>query len=397
MRDVVHSRFAALTLSTVLLAACAGDAVPPTGLDRVTDRADITVDVPEFNIAASSTAAEISFSLASDGSNTLVGFQARPSGGQTAVKAKLYSATGTLLGSVDTGHIGDPPFVACDGTNYLLVWGDHSDANANVWGQFVSGAGDAGAPFQLEVENNIKSVMGLAYGGGQFLVTYRTNTNALKARFVAANHTLGSTVTVASKSGDLGLNNLASDGTAFVAVYTDTLNSKISSRLIHANGTMTTAITVVSGGLGNDGIGIVYNNGKYLVVWQRAISVTQRNPRAQLLTQANAKSGGVIAIDRNVSLETALPAAYGTGFFVGYVRWSNHAAYGKMVSTAGAVGSGQQYFKVLTSGKMAVPIGVAVGTKIFFAVNRATMAPSGTGFEDLSPPSFDVRGKVVTP
>jgi hypothetical protein len=396
MRDVVHARLVTLTL-TVLLAACSADSVPPTALRPAADAAAVTVVTPEFKIAVS-TKEDFGSSMATNGTNVLVGYQVKDPGVNSVVRAKVMTLEGGQVGYVNTGHTGDAPFAAFDGTNYFIVWSDHSDANENVWGQLISTAGVAvGSPFKVVGENHIKQVYGFAFGSGKYLVMYRTSTNVMKGRFMSPDKTLGTAFTIAESSGDLGFSNLASDGTDFVAAYMSPDNTVLYTRLIHANSTLGSPLTIVDANISDDAVGIAYGGGKYLVTWNRLISETQRNPRGQLVTAGNALYGPKITIDNNVSLETiAGPVGYNDGFLAGYMRWSNQSAYGKTISATGVVGAQQKYFgKLQSTGKMAVPFGLGIGTHVFFAVNRATLAGGGTNFNDLS--GFDLKGAYVTP
>jgi hypothetical protein len=67
---------------------------------------------------------EMSISAAFDGTNYLVAIQ----GGAThhaAITAQLVSQAGALVGSrISIGRTGGVPWVAFDGTNYLMVWED---------------------------------------------------------------------------------------------------------------------------------------------------------------------------------------------------------------------------------------------------------------------------------
>jgi hypothetical protein len=397
MQHAVPSlRLRILTATLVLgaIAACRDEPVSPEVTATEVPLASVTVNKAEFNIASGG----IGTSLASDGTNALVGYQ---SGDPTTVRAKLISTAGTVIATISTGRMGDPPYVAFDGTNFLLVWADHSDAMENVWGQFIKPTGALyGSAFRLSQTQHVKGVYGVDYANGKYLVMYRTSTNSLLGRFVNPNRTLGSTFTIASSAGDLGVSNLASDGTQFVAVYTNEANTKVYTRVVRTDGTKDAPVLITGGSLASDAVCIGYTNGTYLVLWNKRVSSTVRNPWAQRLSQSGALVGSNFAIDASPSIETAAQAMpYGTQFLVGYLRWTgtgSKTVYGRLVSTTGSVGTAQTYFtKSASTGKVGLGLGVKIGPKVFFSLIRATVEPGATGFEQLS--DFDLHGVVLTP
>ena len=120
-----------------------------------------------FPIAATA-AKESTQAIAFDGTNFLVAVQG---GGQ---RAQLVSPSGTLLGSVLVPRTGDPPLVAFDGTNYLLVWAEPTNPSGPVvYGQLVSTVGSAvGAPFQVSQSTGVRQLEGVAFDGTNYLVVW---------------------------------------------------------------------------------------------------------------------------------------------------------------------------------------------------------------------------------
>src|SRR5687768_12264637 len=90
---------------------------------------------------ANTAQAEHSWAIAYDGANFLVGVQQDEGASGSIVGAKLVSPAGAVLATAFVPRSGDPPYVAFDGTNYLLAWADH-DASANglvsAFGQLVA-------------------------------------------------------------------------------------------------------------------------------------------------------------------------------------------------------------------------------------------------------------------
>jgi hypothetical protein len=87
----------------------------------------------------------MALSPAFDGTNYLVGIIQDDHN----ITAQLVSQTGTLVGPrISTGRTGGLPFVAFDGTNYLMVWSDDATfPNDDIYGQFISPSGNlVGSP-----------------------------------------------------------------------------------------------------------------------------------------------------------------------------------------------------------------------------------------------------------
>jgi len=118
----------------------------------------------EFPIATT-TVWEMAASAAFDGTNYLVGIEGDALY-RDNITAQLVSQSGTLVGSrISVGRTGAAPFVAFDGTNYLLVWADTKFSQCDnkcevIYGQLISKSGtQIGSPFPISPEagNNMQS------------------------------------------------------------------------------------------------------------------------------------------------------------------------------------------------------------------------------------------------
>ena len=189
---------------------------------------------PEFDILVSAND-DRSISGATDGSHYLVGFSTRG-----IVRSVLVSAGGVVGQQASTGRTGLDPMVAFDGTNYLLVWTDQNGGAlgpSNVFGQFIDATGvESGSSFRITTEGSA-TLAGVAYGGGQYLVTYtRANlsgTTGLYGRTVSTAGAPGTRFLITNAFGTGNLNDLATDGTSFLAVWSSgAVGEAVKARLV---------------------------------------------------------------------------------------------------------------------------------------------------------------------
>src|SRR5688572_16654553 len=90
------ARNAALLVASSLVFGCSSQDMGPTALSSAEERLDLTVNKPEFNIAATA-GEELTFAIASDGSNVLVGYTYNE-----IARARLVSSTGQIIATVNT-------------------------------------------------------------------------------------------------------------------------------------------------------------------------------------------------------------------------------------------------------------------------------------------------------
>jgi hypothetical protein len=381
--------------------ACGSDVVGPTPVEPLNvDAANLTVNKDEFDISASASY-EAASGIATDGVKALVAYTI-----DLVVVAQVISTTGTTSGTVNTGQEGFWVQAAYGNGAYLVVWMNLSDGS--IWGQKVSTAGGAlGNPFKITSTPSDADVWfipaGLAFGGGKFLVTYTVlGTGKLKGRFVNPDKTLGSTITVAGSGWLSQGQNVASDGSNFLAVYAGCGTSSwgLCARRIGANGTMATAVTVVADYSDISQFGVAYSGGSYLVSYETQRSTSGYDIMARKVSTAGALAGGAFLVDGSSGDQLAFyTMKYGDGFLVIFINAPgnfSHSARGRRVATSGNVSASQTFFsKNTNTGKVPLPIGVAIGTKVFFAVNRTELA--GDPLDIYNTGDVDVRGAVITP
>jgi hypothetical protein len=383
---------------------CRGD-VTPTAVRAVSRSVSVTRDVPEFSIAPRG-GDDFASGVATDGTNALVAFHRGTATGMGSVRAKLFSATGSELAVVNTGRRGTAPFVVFDGANYLMVWAAGSDTvPSELWGQFVSAAGVAvAAPFLITTESLGLIPNGLAFAGSRYLVTYRTGKGDMKGTFVKRDATIGTSLTIATQTLPLRSPLLASDGASrFIAAWItrardDPHQVRLRTRLIHADASQDTSLLVQDGGVAEDGVSIAYsaNLNRYLVVWNQVVSPTWHRVVGVELAHDNSTWGGNLGFDASQVIQGVMSAIpYGTGFFVGWMRWTDRSYHGGIVFNNSSYPSERFFTYAARADKVPVAFAGSIGTKLFFAVNRGTLAPSGASLGALS--DFDLDAAVVTP
>ena len=378
-------------LSPVGLAvlACAPDAsTDPRGAGEPGAGVEsLAPEAAQFPIASSSNNDELSYSVAFDGVGYLVGYMnvAVPSGNST-MKARTVSAAGGLGAPISTGRIGySPPFVAFDGTNYLMVWLDRTLANPDVRGQFVStGGAKVGGIVKITTTHDVAALTGLSFGGGQYLVTFSRLFAGMSRRFISPAGVVGSVRSLTTPpASSRSFSSLATDGTDFLAAWRGgPQGQSIVARLVRGNGSLGPPTTVDPGSANTfDFITTTFAGGTYLVVW------TDNGVYARRVTAAGVATGARIDVAGPPILNNGMVVASGGNFAVELVEGSGTSRKIKLqlVDPAGALLNGQ---KTLFSASPTVTptLGtlLANGSNFLLVNNRFTSVSS------------DVYGKFVT-
>ena len=133
-------------------------------------------------VATNANVVEVSFGLASDGTNYLVGFSSG-----TNVCAQLVSSNGTRIGSAlilggGAGVMPPQAQVVSGSTNYLVVWSDTTiSSGVDIFGQFISRSGaKIGSKFPLLQSlgsHGFQAIESLASDGTNYLVVWMDEAN----------------------------------------------------------------------------------------------------------------------------------------------------------------------------------------------------------------------------
>jgi hypothetical protein len=402
MGEIMEYRFLSrlvASLTSLAVLACSQDAISePRNLGEAES---VTPDAQGlFPVANSLTKNERSTSLAFDGTNFMVGFLSEPVGtGAGIVKARTVSAAGVVGGVISTGRTSDqPPLVSFDGTNYLLVWHDITNAAApNLRGQFLNPGGvKVGPIITITHTDNIDALDGLAFGGGQYLVTFnRTDGNRyhwMYRKFVSPNGAVGSARPLDSSpawSDRDGFSNLATDGTDFLAVWSrPSLITSIMAELVRGDGSIGSLNTVGSGGYYSRAVTAGFAGGNYQVVWTGRDYRTQVSAvRGRPVSAAGVATGSVFYIASGI-VSGSVVVTTGGNVAVEFNRYAGPDIMLRFMDASGTLlGTEKTLFSSSSKGTPGPGPLFANGSDFFLVLNR-------TG-----PNSLDVLGnfKTVTP
>jgi hypothetical protein len=247
---------------TVLLTAvvCCLSAVTAMAQAKLTD----------FPIAVGDSSA-ISISGAYGGVNYLVGIEGSTVS-ENHITAQLVSPSGSLVGSrISVGRTGGAPYVAFDGTNYLMTWTDdeHGIDSATVYGQFVSVSGSlVGPAFPIVALSGAAHAMGITFGDTTYLLVYHVNDTLFGQRLSKAGNLIGGEVQISSTTArDPGI---AFDGINFLAAWCDEGNGRdIYGQFISPSGVLVGTNFLIDGGpyRSDNPVSLAFDGLRYLVAF----------------------------------------------------------------------------------------------------------------------------------
>lgn len=236
----------------------------------------------------------LSMGWAFDGTNYLFGTERVTATGGTShnIGAQLVSAAGTAVGSaIPTGRTGLGSDVAFSGVNYLLVWEDNlgvvptNGIAQDLHGMFINTSGVAGTPFVIAGATiHYDGLRVLAFGGGQFLVTYTklidpaqgaNSTNRFVAgRLISPDGIIGQELRISTGNG--ARSSVAFDGTNFFVVWgEDAQDFAVRGRLVSPTGSLGAEIAINSSTDPSDNpITAAFNGTNFLVVWSDEVLAT---------------------------------------------------------------------------------------------------------------------------
>ena len=342
----------------------------------------------EFPIAASSVG-EFASGAAFDGTNYLVGFQQRAVVNQPSVNAQRVSPTGALVGSSITvpGRIGDAPFVAFDGTNFLLVWWDNTLPIPRIAGQFVDPSGTPGSVFDIAAaDTDYNEVEGIAYGGGTYLISYirghadpALGPRRMFGRRVSPSGVVGPEIAISSATAFHGFNNVAFDGGGnfFVAWADNSVQPVTMGRFVGTDGTLGSEITVnTSARLRDNPVTVAFNGANYFVLWHEESSPSVFDVMGQVVSPAGALIGSPVDLTTNSGNQIAGSViGVGSNFMVTYTdSWGTPQAVARakfFTSTGAATGKETVLAQAGANGRdPIVLVGGLQGGQFFFVVDR---------------------------
>lgn len=382
------------------LIACAKDDTAPSMIAEPNGLSNVST--PEFDLLSSAND-DRGTSVATDGNSYLVSFSTGNLGPGNAlgiVRTFVVSPGGVVGQQTSTGRIGFSPFVAFDGTNYLLVWNDMNSGvlgPTNVFGQFIDPSGQkVGNMFRISTEGQSVLVTGLAFGSGHYLVTYlRFNTGpgiaGMYGKFVEPDGSLGNRFLITNPAATGALNNVATDGTDFLVVWTAGATFEaVKARLVDgATGAIGAVATLNSSpGPSDQPLGVAFNGGNYLVTWSDSLALHESNVYGRLVTAAGVATGSRISIAGAAGMQVGGSVGVLNGNFV--VTWldlqsdpANSTLKVRFLDATGAlVGTVHTLFTTdPVTGKLPLAPGpVARGNDAFFVIERALPGPDPQSF-----------------
>lgn len=392
-----------MVAGSAVLFACAEDSSAPQMVEG--PGGVFNTSTPEFDIL-SSVNDDRSISGATDGSKYLVGFTT-----SGIVRSFLISGGGNLIQEASTHRLGSDPMVAFDGNNYLLVWTDQNGGPSNVFGQFINAAGNkSGNLFRITTEGSV-TLSGIAFGGGQYLVTYtRSNLSGATGfygKFVSPAGAPGNRFLISNAFGTGTLNDVATDGTDFLAVWQSGAGGEVvKARLVQGSGTLGQVATLNSTPEPSaQSLGVAFAGGNYLVTWSDSVGLHESNVYGRLVTAAGIGSGGRISISGASGQQIgANVSVLGGNFLVTWLDLNPVPAFsslkGRFFTTAGApTGTIHTLFNTnTTTAKLPISYGpVTHGNDALYIINRAVPGGDPQDLSDMA--NFDLHGAVrsITP
>ncbi len=314
---------------------------------------------PSAFAIANTTNAELCGTLAFDGTNCLVGIQ-EGLADAGPLSAQLVSLSGGLVGSrIPVGASGTLPYVAFDGTNYLMIWSvSYGASDSYIKGQFISPSGSlVGGNFIISHSGTEDASEGLAFDGARYLVVYSRSAalSGYFARFVSA------------------------------GVVSPIIGDELG---ISVNGGVQYKSSIQA---------VAFNGSEYLVVWQQKATfyADAWHVTGGFVSKAGAHTT-ILQISEGVSsnaLASLSVASDGNNFLVAWNHrndlrgcWEIH---GRIVTPTGAFGSAE-----LTLA--APPDGATVPYPVypFIAFDETGYLVSWTSINSLT--NMDIRGRFVS-
>lgn len=272
---------------------------------------------------------------ATDGSNFLCGVESHLTTPAT-IGAQLINSGGGKVGSfISTGRQGIATNVAFDGTNYLLIWEDNG---VQLYGQFISAAGAVvGSPFAITGQNIFFDAnRPMAFGGGNYLVTYTRMINPLMGdsstnryiagRFISPNGSMGSEFRISTGYG--AGSEIAFDGTNFFVIWReDSADTEVRGRFVGTDGTLGAEISVNASAAPSDNpMSVAFDGTNYLVLWNDEVSSGNWDLFAQRVSKAGTLVGDVITVTNEAGPQFIPTAAFdGTNYLIAWVDRQNDA------------------------------------------------------------------------
>lgn len=225
--------------------------------------------------------------MAFDGTNYLIGIVG-DNVDSKSITAQLLSPTGSLVGSrISLGVTGASPYIAFDGTNYLMLWSNYSGSDGDniktmdtVFGQFISTSGNlVGSHFPIISDATISSPKGgcLVFIDSTYIIVFKRNRIDYVQRLNRSGSLIGSPLQVSQN--EVNDNTIGFDGTNFLVVWASHedygYQQDVYGQFISKSGALVGSnFTIDHGDMASDNpVSIVYDGSKYLVAFHESSTI----------------------------------------------------------------------------------------------------------------------------
>lgn len=303
---------------------------------------------------------------AATGTNVLVAWDdARASSTEAGVDVlgARVDASGTVLDAAGVvlstaANAQSSPGVAFDGTNYLVVWADRRSGGSDIYAGRVDAAGQAldGTGVAVTTAANVQSAPSVAWNGTNYLVAWedlRTGVgrDIYAARVSPAGAVLDPNgIAITSAAGSQVAPSVASDGAGFFVAWEDPRSSSstgldvLGARVTGSGSVLDPSSIAIATATGDQTApSVAWSGASYLTVWQDERSGAADVYGARVDLNARVLDASGIAVSRASRAQRDPAVAWnGTRFLV---VWSDGRSgggtdvYGARVSAEGAVAS----------------------------------------------------------
>ena len=292
-----------------------------------------------------------------DGTNYLVVFQTHNPQGSGTPTAQLISSAGSLVTAqlqIPVQGGADPPCVAFDGTNYLMIWADPENnvEGSGIHGQFVTTSGQAlGDRFVITESETISSYNTLLFGAGVYFMMWadsRSDPDAVYGAMLSPSGDIAVPDFEISPNGtqvEAGQTSAAFDGNNFLATWSCASgHASVMGRLIAPDGSFVTESFVIYTNPATTGLTlncVAFDGTKYLVLFNSGLNPASLGSTSHINGRFVSTSGEVLTnrlvITRNTGPQILAGAAFdGTHYLITWNQGLN--PFSPTLSSAGIRG-----------------------------------------------------------
>ena len=364
---------------------------------------------------------EFSASAAYDGIHWLVGIFNKDLNGVAGsyFSARLVDSGGSLVGSridLSSNAINSSdlfsPVVAFDGTNYLVVWSDNSNApNNDIYGQFIDTSGNkVGSSFAISQAAGQQRLGGVVFDGTNYFVVWGDYDRLAQydryiyGQFVSPSGTLvGSEIKISTNKARFPA--VAFTGSdLLVAWIADSNDTDVVARYVAADGTLGSEFTVNANSTLSDNspsLACDTSSGNCLVVWMEEYDVT--NKRWDVFHQLLSPTGTPIGLSPDLTAASgnknfASVAFDGNNFLVTWTDFSNDAnvdlvcdaaeascldVYGQYIDTTGSPSGAEFAINTEPRNQLGFLAGYGGGKYLVLIDDGITMGSQGFTNDDV--------------